>query len=487
MRIATRLVLALGAAFAAIMVVYALISQRQRETILRDALIRETETLAGALQIVTNNALRDRRFADLNRVLGEIVQDPETLVGAVFDHQGRILAGGADRKTACLAPVLPKPGETVREAQGWADCDGARVRWLVLPVRSPGSAIVLARRATVIDREIRASRVRLATLTIVLALTAALTILLVLRRTLSAPLAEIMRGIRSLSDAGPSAPLRVPASSGELAHLAAAFNDMARELEARQAALAHEAEERVALERRLRETETFAVIGRLSGGLAHELGSPLNVIGMRAEAVLDTPGAPPAARRYAEGILEEVDRISQLVNGLLHAGRRHGITPEPVDLAEVLRGVAEHAKAHAYAAGTELELRLPDTPVTVLGQATLLRHALLNLVRNAFQALAGHPGERRVRVEVTPDSDHVLVLVEDTGPGIAEEHLAHIFEPFYTTKEVGQGTGLGLAVSRGIIQEHGGTLRIDPREGGGVRATVVFPPADPLIPIPESA
>lgn len=483
MRIATRLALVLGATVAAIMAVYALVSQHQREALLRTGLSRETETLADALQIVAGNALRDRRFGDLHRVLGEIVEDPETFVVAVYDPRGRLLAGGADRGTECLAAVLPRGGMPVSAGSGWTVCDGDAVRWAVRPLRAPGAALVLARRATVIGREIRASRLRLLALTAVLALTAALAIRLVLRRSLAAPLAEIQRGIRALGGPAPPAPLRVPRSSGELAHLAAAFDSMAAELHTRQESLAREAEERVALERRLRESESFALIGRLSGGLAHELGSPLNVIGIRAETLLGLPELPPAARRYAEGILEEVDRISRLVQELLHAGRRHGITPVPVDLAEVLRGVAEHAAHHARTAETELQLRFPDHPVVVQGQDTLLRHAVLNLVRNAFQALRAHPGERRVRISLADGADGVRIVVEDTGPGIAEAHLPRVFEPFFTTKEIGEGTGLGLAVSRGIVQEHGGTLRLEPGAGGGVRATISLPPA----PEPEPA
>ncbi|HEX8274373.1 MAG TPA: ATP-binding protein [Longimicrobiaceae bacterium] len=462
MRISTRLALLLGATFAVIMLFYAGITLQQRVQLLRGALIAETETLAGTLRIVTDNALRDRRFRDLSRVFGEVVADPETVVAAVTDPRGRVIVGATGGDPACLRLVVPRGPVGSGGARGWADC-GMRVRWVVLPAAAPAGAVVLARRATVIEHEVAATRRRLLLLTLALVTAAAGIVHGVLRRTLSLPLAEILRGIRSLGGQSPPLPIRVPPSAGELHELAGAFNAMAAELDER--------------ERRLREAEKFAVIGRVSGGLAHELGSPLAVIAMRADAVGAEPGATPAARRNAEAIASEVDRITRLVEGLLYVGRRRGIEPAPLDLRPVVREVVASLAPAGEAAGVEVEVREPDAPVVVRGQATLLRHVVLNLARNAIQALATGPrGGRRIAVRVEEGGGEVRVVVEDNGPGIAPEHLARVFEPFFTTKEVGEGAGLGLAVSRGIVEEHGGELRVE-STGAGVRAVVTLPAA----------
>ncbi|MDP9348596.1 MAG: HAMP domain-containing histidine kinase [Gemmatimonadota bacterium] len=325
------------------------------------------------------------------------------------------------------------------------------------------------------ERDIRASRVRHLVLALVLATTVALVIHLVLRRTLSLPLAEVIRGVRALQEAGPPTTIHVPGSAGELADLARAFNAMAGQLEAKRQALLRESDERLALERHLKEAEKFAMLGRLSGGLAHELGSPLGVIEMRAERILAERASSPATRRQAEEIISEVNRIARLVHALLHAGRQHGVEHRPVDLGEVIRTVADEIVPSASAAGVRLEVRGPATPLLVGGDATLLRHALFNLAVNAVQALSSYPGERSIGIQLRQEGRWAWVVVEDTGPGIAREHLDHLFEPFYSTKPLGEGTGLGLAISRGIVEEHGGELRIELPEEGGVRAVVVLP------------
>ena len=132
MRISTRLALLLGATFAVIMLSYAGITLQQRVQLLRGALIAETETLAGTLRIVTDNALRDGRIRDLSRVFGEVVADPETVVAAVTDRRGGVVVGAAGGEAACLRLVVPRGPVGSGGARGWADC-GMRVRWVVLP------------------------------------------------------------------------------------------------------------------------------------------------------------------------------------------------------------------------------------------------------------------------------------------------------------------------------------------------------------------
>ncbi|HZG41367.1 MAG TPA: HAMP domain-containing sensor histidine kinase [Longimicrobium sp.] len=455
---------------------YTLIAQRQRESMLRDALVRETEVLAWTVQVVVKNALRDRRFADLDRVLGEVVENPETLAGAVFDSRGNLVAGGADRSSACLPQIAREIRGLVAARRGWVHCDGA-VHWIALPVRSSPETLLLARRATLMERDIRTSRIRHLVLALALAGTLGLVIHLVLLRLLTRPLGEVLRGVRRLEEAGPAVPLQIRGRSGELGHLARAFHSMAEQLEARRQSQLREFDERLALERRLKEAEKFAMLGRLSGGLAHELGSRLGVIEMRAESILAEPGASSGSRRQAREIMGEVDRIAQFVRALLHAGRRHGVAHSPVDLAEVARAVAAELRPRANAGGVRLDAPGPGARVLVEGDATLLRHVVFNLAVNAIQALSAHAGTRIIRIRLAQEGGRVHLVVEDTGPGIASEHVNQLFEPFFTTKPAGEGTGLGLAISRGIVEEHGGELRLELPVDGGVRAVIVMPAA----------
>lgn len=125
-----------------------------------------------------------------------------------------------------------------------------------------------------------------------------------------------------------------------------------------------------------------------------------------------------------------------------------------------------------------MEIEQPDSPVVIHGDATLLRHALLNLLRNAIHALKTHAGQRHLSIRVKEGEAQVIVTIADTGPGIADQDIEHVFEPFFTTKDVGDGTGLGLAISRGIVEEHGGHLELTSGEDGvGVCATMILPVA----------
>lgn len=476
MSIATRLVLALGIVVSIVMAIYGVLAFRQREAILADALARETDTLARTLQITTNNALRDERFNDLDRVLARVADDPETFAAAVLGEAGRLVAGGPSSALSCLERYRPL-GSHLGELRGWADCDG-RTRWAVLETRVPGTVIVVARRATVIEEDMAASRWRILFTTLALAITAALAILLVLRRTLSAPLAEVMKGVETVGGPLSPSPVQVPHSAGEIGQLAAAFNEMAERLEGKRRTLIQEVEERFELERRLHRAGKFAALGRLTGGLAHELGSPLNVIGVRAEAVLADPTASEAIRRQAEEILVEVDRVAALIRDLSHIARSERLEPQPVEMGGVVNAVAADIQERADAIDARVELSLPERPTMVPGDPTLLRHALHNLALNALQSLDAGTGERTLEIRVEQENGTVRITVEDNGPGIDPGDLPSIFEPFFTTKDVGEGMGLGLSMSLGIVEEHEGELTVESREEGGVRATLILPRAD---------
>ena len=475
MRLAHRLVLGSSAVVALVMTLYGVTTLRQRERLMADALVRETEALAHALQIVANSAVRSGQTAALDRVLSRVLRDPDTAVGAVLDPSGRLIAGGPARSLACIDTLVARAGQ-LSERHVWADC-GGRVRLVVLPLQRPAEALVIARRTTVVDRIAAASRRDIALTGLALVVLGSLAVLAVVRLWLTGPLDRILAGVREMGGPALPRPVEVPRGARELRRLALAFNEMVDRLEGKQRTLLREAEERIALERRLRETEVFAAVGRLTGGVAHELGSPLGVIGVRAEAIQAAPEAPPELKRHAEAIGAEVERIARLVRDLVHVARRHGPADDTVDLAAVARSVADGIRREADEGGIELRASLPAAPVPVRGDEMLLRHALYGIALNAVQALRAHAGERAITIRMEREGDAARVVVADTGPGIAPELLPRVFEPFFTTKDVGEGTGLGLAIGAGIAAEHGGTLAVENAPGGGVRAVLELPAA----------
>jgi signal transduction histidine kinase len=472
--VGVRLAVTLSSTVVAVVTGYALVTERQRAEVIEEALGHEVESLARYLQVVASNAIRDGRLDDLDRVLGIGVDDPEILASAILDRDGGVLAGGADRDLECVRTMLPDISGLVEGARGWANCEGA-VRWVAFPIPSPAAAVLIARRATVVERDRVARRFRLVILGVALVVASTAAILLVLSRFLTTPLGELVDRVRTLGFSQPINPASARTPTEVLGVVAAAVDEMTGQLQQKEQLLLRGGEERLALERRLQHVEKFAAVGRLAGGLAHELGAPLNVIGIRAESILANPAAPSCVRRQAEGVIREVDRVTHLVRSLLQAARREGIEFRSVDLAAVVCTVVREVELRAREAEIEVQVDSPDIPLLIRGDSTLLHHALSNITTNAIHALAHHSGVRRLRVRVIRHPDKAVAIVEDTGPGIEPEYLSRVTEPFFTTKCSGEGLGLGLAITRGIVEEHGGELRLEAANPSGLRVSVALP------------
>jgi signal transduction histidine kinase len=241
------------------------------------------------------------------------------------------------------------------------------------------------------------------------------------------------------------------------------FGALARQLNAMAASIKDHQE-------RLVQSEKLAGIGRLAAGVAHEINNPLAVI----------LGYANLLRRQAQGSLaddlgiieDESLRAKEIVEGLLDLSRPLASAPEPVALEALCREAVARLAASGQLAGATVEV---SGEARVEGQPQKLRQVLLNLVKNGAEA-AGPGGRVRVSLARTADGG-AQVQVSDTGPGLPVEAAQKLFEPFFTTKPA--GTGLGLAVSLGIVHAHGGTLEADTPAGGGARFTVRLPATPP--------
>lgn len=232
--------------------------------------------------------------------------------------------------------------------------------------------------------------------------------------------------------------------------------------------------ERMLAVEQLRHAERLNVIGTLAAGVAHELGTPLNVIAGCAEILAEDSTASSVHRRTTM-ILDQVSRMSAIIRHLLDFGHRGGLAREDVDLNTVAAGAIEMLQSTARKRNASLRLEV-GSPVHVNGNVAELEQVLSNLILNALQAI-GERGQVRVEtgVEQRPSGPAAFVVVEDDGRGIAPEDLPRIFDPFFTTKGVGEGTGLGLSVSYGIIRDHEGAIQVSSERGRGTRFTVMLP------------
>ncbi len=242
--------------------------------------------------------------------------------------------------------------------------------------------------------------------------------------------------------------------------------------------LVQDVTERKRDEARQRQTETLAAIGTLVSGVAHELNNPLSAILHFAEDLLEDP-RPPADAEALGTIRDQARRSRAIVRDLLSFTRAQDEHREVVSMRGLVERATRAMVPGVERCGARLELSVGEGEQCVCVSPPGIEQVVTNLVTNAAQA-AGAGGT--VRLAVRCDARECTLVVEDDGPGIRAEVLPRVFEPFFTTKPAGQGTGLGLPVSRGIVEQHGGCVTAENRsaaEGGGARFTVRLPRALP--------
>jgi signal transduction histidine kinase len=243
-----------------------------------------------------------------------------------------------------------------------------------------------------------------------------------------------------------------------------------------------ETEEKLRLERELRHSEKLAALGQIASRLAHEIGTPLNVIQMRVEQLLKREAQSEKDRQLLNVIVAQIERISSFVRQLLTLARRPEFHPHAVPLNDIVRRVWETIGNQENPSGITVRLDLTEHLPPVLGDPDQLQQVLLNLTVNAIQAVEGSGQvtlSTRTRMVPGGNGRHsrVEAAVTDTGPGIVPEDESRIFDPFFTTKGAVGGTGLGLAISREIVLSHRGDLWVESAPGGGSRFIMSLPPA----------
>ena len=232
----------------------------------------------------------------------------------------------------------------------------------------------------------------------------------------------------------------------------------------------------------LRHAERLNTIGKLASGVAHELGTPLNVIAGRAEMIATGRGDPAAIKGSAAIIGEQADRMSRIIRGLLDFGHRSGTETRLENLLQISEETAELLRVLANKASVEIAVTGRDTRSRV--NRSEIQQVLSNLLANAIQAMSTG-GVIEVHVDdalatLPENGDRVqrpyaCVTVSDRGSGIEPGILPRIFDPFFTTRSVGEGTGLGLSIAYGIVRDHGGALRVESVLGEGTKFLVYLP------------
>jgi PAS domain S-box-containing protein len=235
--------------------------------------------------------------------------------------------------------------------------------------------------------------------------------------------------------------------------------------------------EREELRQRLTQSEKLAALGQFVAGIAHELNNPLQGVLGHLELLRVTGAFPKGLRRQVQTIYREADRAAKIVRNLLAFSGSRRLARRAVSVNVVLQKVVALRASSCRAAEIEVVRHYDEKLPRVQSDPLLLHQVFLNIVMNAEQAIGatGHGGRIEIRTKASTARDRVVVSVRDTGKGIPPDVLSRIFEPFYTTKDVGKGTGLGLAITYGIVQEHGGEIIATNHPGGGAVFTIELP------------
>lgn len=344
-------------------------------------------------------------------------------------------------------------------------------------------AIEVAEPLTEVEHYTSATLQRIAAATGAVIVLCGLLFTLIGTRLVARPVSQLVEGFRHAASGDLAHPPPIP-QHDELGELSREFGILCDALaEARRRAAEETAKRFEALEQ-LRHADRLRTVGQLTAGVAHELGTPLNVVWARASMIARREVSGDDAITCARIIEDQSQRMTAIIRKLLEFARPRPPQKSHADLRQIIRQTFEVLGATARKNSVELNTEQADLPVMADVDSGQIQQVLSNLVLNAIQAM---PDGGKVTVGVNIERAHppadvggqpdefICVYVHDAGPGIADADLPKIFEPFFTTKDIGEGTGLGLSISRGIIHEHGGWIGVASRAGQGTRFNVYLP------------
>lgn len=453
---------------------------RAEDRELRRAVEHDVELLGRSLQVSFENALRDRQDEDVQETLTALERIDPTVDVFVYDARGALLAASAEgREQARWRAARPRHSE-LRFVESPYPGSVELLIPLAIPRDEAPATLVVTRPLEDMRQDLAATRVRVIGAVTGFVLLVALLSMALARFGVGRPLAAMIARMKRVR-AGDFSPSALPARNDEVGETLREFEALVRALQETRSRLDAEAEARQRVEAQLREVDKLRAVGQLAAGVAHEIGSPLQILEGRL-AGLDAKADDPAeTRRVSRILLEQAQRITRIVSRLTNLARRPAGASRMFDALAPVRTVVELLEGEGRRRGVTIALA-HDSQLPVLeGDPDAIQQLVLNLVRNAIDA--SKPGGK-INVSLaaaewkTPTgalASGLRFTVEDDGAGMDDDTSARAFEPFFTTRRASGGTGLGLAVVAGIAQELDATIALESTPGHGTRFTIDIP------------
>jgi signal transduction histidine kinase len=411
---------------------------------------KDLELVARAVQLPLSYALQKERMGSIQQALESVFSIGRVYSAYVYDKKGKeiVRLGQADSAPQRDRLIqLASDGERRGEYGRIAD---RQVFSYFAPLTTTGGQIngllQLTRKKSDFRENLQSIRIKGAVIFGVFLLLVSIVVLYGHHRALgvhfgrlNSSMSRIARGERKhrFGCRGPK----------EITEIGNTFNRMLDSIDDAEQTITEHRRNQDKLKKRLHQAEKLAALGRLSAGTAHELGTPLSVISGRAQRALRDKDL----------------RMEHIINQLLDFSRRNPLRCSAVDPARIAASAAWTVEKEARKNGTTINLAGSENETPIMVDATRIQQALINLLRNAVQCTRGG----KVRLGWRQKDRGLLFCVDDDGPGVPPENRSKIFEPFYTTKSVDEGTGLGLSVVHAVAEEHGGKIEVDDSEMGG--------------------
>lgn len=377
-----------------------------------------------------------------------------------FDASGSVLSTTLDPSRASLSaaiatsPLGARALSSTGPVIGTADCETPCLVAYRNVADRPGAVV-----AVVIESRETAAVVRALSRTFVIAAAAVIMALLLLSqfvaRRVTAPINDLVRFTRDVSDGRRD---RAREGDDEVGRLGRAFNDMLDRLEASRSALV--------------QSEKLGLAGLLAARVAHDIRNPLASMKINAQLLEPAVQHDSEARELVTAVLHDVAQVDGVIRNLIELARPGDLRRVPVDLVPVIRAVIRPLEARLRHRKIDLAIGLPDGPLPAHVDAERLGQALLNVLINAAEAM---PEGGALAVSARNESGRVVIDVDDSGVGVDPSIVDRVFDPFVSSKP--DGVGLGLVNAKAVIEGHGGTIALAPRQRRGTRATITLPGA----------